>query len=226
MGPVSYLRQFLKKSWLRTWELCILCVGHILARDSLHDINQIALTEKQIYHTFKPMLNTFFYLSRISSSIYSKFHTSLIIVIIIIFISLIIGQKQRIALNIFGCCLVLRTIYQIICSNILLFSSLRTNHYLLIDVILIIVQVTLIFGWIYWRLDALDSNKNSEHINLPIKTSFHYFYYSALGVHSRVALLTPSKTKIMQIISYLHACIMFDLFGLTLSHAMALAIKR
>ena len=201
------------------WESFIFLFAILVYSGSLSNINiladgsNLALVSElihlnykfiDIYSLYKPILLTLLFLS--------------------FFISSITASRK---LNDFlGITLIFQLVYQLIFSNILLFSTLKSNDVLLIEVLLLFVSTTICFGWIYWRVDKICITAGQLPLKLSGNEPFDYFYHACLGLHSRITLINPSKTKVMKLISYLHALILFDLFGLCFSHSIALAIKH
>ena len=207
------------------WELFTLILGSFFSHDSLKNIDRSSIITPYTNQTQEYLVNLINFREKIDF-VFPMITGVITILMIGVFIGVLRTSTKRITLDVIGISLILRFIYQISCSNLLIFNRLKPNDQLLLEVILLFLSSIIIFGWIYWRIDYKCKEGPNRHITLKHnKYPFEYFYFASIGLQSRVALTSAAETLKMKIITYIHALCMFDLFGLSFSHAVALAMK-
>ena len=215
----------LKKFITYNWELITLIMCSLISHDSLRNIDRSSLslinpTSEKVY------LHELIYLRLELLPLIKILIVLFVLIFAILFTGKIKGKIKRKILDLIGSILILKFSYQIVCSNLLLFNKLKSNDELLLEVLLLFFSSIIIFGWIYWRIDYYHEEGPNKHISFNRESSpFEYFYLASLGLHSRVALTSSALTLKTRIITYIHALCMFDLFGLSFSHSVALAMR-
>ena len=127
-----------------------------------------------------------------------------------------------------GVLICISSFLQILLLNLLLLTPMREGSLLLIQLLLFLPEITIAFGWVYFRMDMEARQRDSHHIIFEDDSNstdaFDYFYISAKQILVFESSGAIATTKLMKILFLLHGLLMMDLVALTLSRAMSLAV--
>ena len=82
-----------------------------------------------------------------------------------------------------GVLICISSFLQILLLNFLLLTPMREGSLLLTQLLLFLPEITIAFGWVYFRMDMKARQKDSHHIKFEDDSNstdaFDYFYISA-----------------------------------------------
>ena len=146
------------------------------------------------------------------------------IYILIVLIWRLFGNLGRLATDLVAIFLSLCWIIEFVIMNLLLVAPIKSPMLLITELLLFIPIIIICFSWWYWRLNLQrKNNKESPAIILDDQPgAIEYFFFSAeiFFNYSQESCKTTSA-KFLRLIN---GIIILDVFGLTLSRAVDLAI--
>jgi len=133
----------------------------------------------------------------------------------------------RLYLDFLGAYVIFRLVIQFIGLNILVFDSVTSRFLLISQVLLFLPYSLLIWGWIYWRLDAIARASDRPLFHLDCESAapprpIDYFVASFSSVFSATINAIKGNSARARTLILLHGFMIYDIMGLTLSRAVAL----
>ncbi len=130
-------------------------------------------------------------------------------------------------LDFLGVYVVCRLVIQLIGLNILVFDSITSRFLLISQVLFFLPYSLLIWGWVYWRLDAFAraSSRPLFHLDcegVATPRPIDYFVASFSSVFSATINAIKGNSARARILILFHGLMIYDVMGLTLSRAVAL----
>ena len=130
--------------------------------------------------------------------------------------------------DLLGALLCVNVFFQVLLLNVLLLTPMKEGSLLLIQLLLFLPEITIAFGWLYFRMDTESRRRGGSHIKFEDESNstggFDYFYISAKQILVFESSGAVATTKLMKTLFLLHGLLMMDLIALTLSRAMSLAV--
>ncbi|MCS5698419.1 hypothetical protein NZK32_05095 [Cyanobium sp. FGCU-52] len=115
---------------------------------------------------------------------------------------------------------------QFIGLNVLVFDSVSSRFILVTQLLFFLPNSLLVWGWIYWRLDQVDSGRQNRlfHLDLDGKAPrpIDYFVASFSSVFSASISAIKGTSARARILILAHGFVISDVMGLTLSRAISL----
>ena len=156
-------------------------------------------------------------------------HENLIGGIFFVYISIVIiwrlfGKTGRLATDSVAIFLSLCWVIEFVIMNLLLVAPIKSPILLITELLLFIPIIVICFSWWYWRLNLQrKNNKVSPAIILDDKPgAIEYFFFSAEIFFNYSQ--ESCKTTAAKFLRLINGFIVLDIFGLTLSRAVDLAI--
>jgi len=138
------------------------------------------------------------------------------------------GLSSHNVTDFLGILLCISSFLQVLLLNLLLLTPMREGSLLLIQLLLFLPEITIAFGWVYFRMDMKARQRGGSHIIFEGDSNstdgFDYFYISAKQILVFESSGAVATTKLMKTLFLLHGLLMMDLVALTLSRAMSLAV--
>ena len=141
----------------------------------------------------------------------------------------LLGSQQwwtRRFLDLAGIYVVARMLIQLLGVNILVFNSVTPGFILITQLLFFLPYSMLVWGWIYWRLDALIGPKKRRWFLLDgeqdIQRPIDYILASFASVFSASISGIKGRSARAKIIILVHGFFIYDLVGLILSRTVAL----
>ena len=133
----------------------------------------------------------------------------------------------RLYLDFLGAYVIFRLVIQFIGLNILVFDSVTSRFLLISQVLFFLPYSLLIWGWIYWRLDAIARVSNRPLFHLDCESvapprPIDYFIASFSSVFSATINAIKGNSARARTLILFHGFMIYDVMGLTLSRAVAL----
>ena len=130
-------------------------------------------------------------------------------------------------LDFLGAYVIFRLVIQFIGLNILVFDSVTSRFLLISQVIFFLPYSLLIWGWIYWRLDAIARASSRPLFHLDCESvapprPIDYFVASFSSVFSATINAIKGNSARARTLILFHGFMIYDVMGLTLSRAVAL----
>ena len=130
-------------------------------------------------------------------------------------------------LDFLGVYVLLRLFIQLIGLNILVFDSVTSRFLLISQVLFFLPYSLLIWGWVYWRLDAFARASNRPLFHLDCESvapprPIDYFVASFSSVFSATINAIKGNSARARMLILFHGFMIYDVMGLTLSRAVAL----
>jgi len=141
------------------------------------------------------------------------------------------SRLRRTLIDAFALFYLIRIFLLFILLNVLLFARTTDAELLAVQLFLFLPSLLLMWGWIYWRFD-LYSLKSRGHPmflflylgeSLPI--AYDYFLASFVSLLSNTLAGFAGRTRLSRTLIFIHGIMMWDVMGLILSRAIALAIR-
>ena len=156
-------------------------------------------------------------------------HENLIGGIFFVYISIVIvwrifGKPGRLATDLVALFLSFCWIIEFVIMNLLLVAPIKSPILLITELLLFIPIIVICFSWWYWRLNLQSkNNKATPAIILDDKPgAIEYFFFSAEIFFNYSQ--ESCKTTAAKFLRLINGFIILDIFGLTLSRAVDLAI--
>jgi hypothetical protein len=130
-------------------------------------------------------------------------------------------------LDFLGVYVLLRLFIQLVGLNILVFDSVTSRFLLISQVLFFLPYSLLIWGWVYWRLDAFARASNRPLFHLDCESvapprPIDYFVASFSSVFSATINAIKGNSARARMLILFHGFMIYDVMGLTLSRAVAL----
>ena len=133
-------------------------------------------------------------------------------------------------LDFVGIYVVVRMCIQLIGLNLLVFDSITPRFTLIVQLLFFLPYSQLVWGWIYWRLDARAGavdrplfRLDSEH---DVQRPIDYLVASFSSVFSASISGIKGRSARARMLILVHGFFVYDLMGLTLSRAVALVQSK
>ena len=128
-------------------------------------------------------------------------------------------------LDFLGAYVIFRLVIQFIGLNILVFDSVTSRFLLISQVLFFLPYSLLIWGWIYWRLDAIARASNRPLFHLDCESiapprPIDYFIASFSSVFSATINAIKGNSARSRALILFHGFMIYDVMGLTLSRAV------
>ena len=156
-------------------------------------------------------------------------HEHLIGGIFFVYISIVIiwrlfGKPGRLATDLVAIFLSLCWIIEFVIMNLLLVAPIKSPILLITELLLFIPIIVICFSWWYWRLNLQrKNNKVSPAIILDDKPGAIEYFFFAAEIFFNYSQ-ESCKTTAAKLLRLINGFIVLDIFGLTLSRAVDLAI--
>lgn len=132
--------------------------------------------------------------------------------------------------DVIGAFLVLRMTIQFIGLNILVFDSVTPRFLLITQLLFFLPYSLLLWGWIYWRLDAFALSRNRAMFRVECDGErprpIDYIVASFSSVFSASISGISGRSARARILVLTHGFLIYDIMGLTLSRAISLVQSR
>lgn len=144
----------------------------------------------------------------------------------ILIVWIMLGQKARLATDIFAVILSFCWILELVSMNLLLVSPILDPIFLLLELVLFIPIILLGFSWWYWRLNHQNRmGLGKESISFDDNpTAMSYFIKTACIAVNDTTEHGVCRTDTAKLIRIVNGLVVMDVFGLTLSRAVGLVI--
>ena len=144
--------------------------------------------------------------------------------VFIVIVWRLFGKPGRFATDLVALFLSLSWIIEFVIMNLLLVAPIKSPILLITELLLFIPIILICFSWWYWRLNLQrKNNKVTPAIILDDKPgAIEYFFFSAEIFFNYSQ--ESCKTTTAKFLRLINAFIVLDIFGLTLSRAVDLAI--
>ena len=145
----------------------------------------------------------------------------------IIIVWIILGQKARIATDIFAIYLTICWILELICMNLLLVSPILNPVFMLVELVLFIPIILIGFSWWYWRLNHQSrAGKGDPSITFDKPPTYlSYFIKTACVAVNDTTEHGVCQSDAAKLVRIFNGFVVMDVFGLTLSRAVGLVIS-
>ena len=135
-----------------------------------------------------------------------------------------LGKRVRKAIDILAIFLTICWIVELVIMNLLLIAPIKSPVLLIVELLLFIPIILICFSWWYWRI-----NEGRSIRNLPpaivvqdAPGALEYFFFAAEVCFDYSQ--DSCKTATSKILRLVNGFVVLDVFGLTLSRAVDLAI--
>ena len=145
----------------------------------------------------------------------------------ILIVWIILGQKARIATDIFAIYLTICWILELICMNLLLVSPILNPVFMLVELVLFIPIILIGFSWWYWRLNhqsRIGKGDPSITFDKP-PTYLSYFIKTACVAVNDTTEHGVCQSDTAKLVRIFNGFVVMDVFGLTLSRAVGLVLS-
>jgi hypothetical protein len=115
--------------------------------------------------------------------------------------------------------------------NILLFARTTDAELLVVQLVLFLPSLLLIWGWIYWRFDLYSLRSRGQpmflflYLGETTPIAYDYFLASFVSLLSNTLAGFAGRTRLSRTLIFIHGIMMWDVMGLILSRAIALAVR-
>ena len=113
---------------------------------------------------------------------------------------------------------------ELVIMNLLLIAPIKSPVLLIIELLLFIPIILICFTWWYWRINHGRSERNLSPAIVVMNGTgaLEYFFFAAEACFDYSQ--DSCKTSISKMVRLLNGFVVLDVFGLTLSRAVDLAI--
>jgi len=141
------------------------------------------------------------------------------------------SRLRRTLIDAFALFYLFRIFLLFILLNVLLFARTTDAELLAVQLFLFLPSLLLMWGWIYWRFDFYSLKSRGQPMflfiylgeSLPI--AYDYFLASFVSLLSNTLAGFAGRTRLSRTLIFIHGIMMWDVMGLILSRAIALAIR-
>ena len=134
------------------------------------------------------------------------------------------GKKVRKSVDILAIFLTICWIVEMVIMNLLLVAPIKSPLLLIVELLLFIPIILICFSWWYWRINEGRSLKKMPPAILVQEApgALEYFFFAAEVIFDYSQ--DSCKTSMAKMVRLLNGFVVLDVFGLTLSRAVDLAI--
>ena len=134
------------------------------------------------------------------------------------------GKKARRSIDLLAIFLSACWIVELVIMNLLLVAPIKSPVLLIIELLLFIPIILICFTWWYWRMNHGRSERNLSPAiaGMDGLRALEYFFFAAEACFDYSG--DSCKTSTSKIVRLLNGFVVLDVFGLTLSRAVDLAI--
>ena len=134
------------------------------------------------------------------------------------------GKKARRLIDVLAIFLTTCWTVELVIMNLLLIAPIKSPALLIIELLLFIPIILICFTWWYWRINHGRSERNLSPaiIVMDGPGALEYFFFAAEVCFDYSQ--DSCKTSISKMVRLLNGFVVLDVFGLTLSRAVDLAI--
>ena len=134
------------------------------------------------------------------------------------------GKKVRKSVDILAIFLTICWIVELVILNLLLVAPIKRAVLLIVELLLFIPIILICFTWWYWRINEGRSTKKMAPAILVQEApgALEYFFFAAEVIFDYSQ--DSCKTSMAKMVRLLNGFVVLDVFGLTLSRAVDLAI--
>lgn len=201
-----------------------LLLGHLFAGAFLHNlaIGVGALRQPALHSVAELVLP----IARLFEA-FALMRVLAVVILLMVILATLRGRGLSRMLDLCGALLLVRCAAQFLVLNLLLLAPLRSGGLLLAQLVLFLPVITVVFGWLYWRMDTGARRQGRSHLHLQEGDRppglFDYFHVAATTLVQFEPSGASADTRLMKALFLLHGVVMLDLVALTLSRAIALA---
>jgi hypothetical protein len=136
----------------------------------------------------------------------------------------LLGKRVRKLVDILAIFLTFCWVVELVIMNLLLVAPIKSPVLLIVELLLFIPIVLVCFTWWYWRINQGCTMKNLPPAIVVQEApgALEYFFFSAEVFFDYSQ--DSCKTSISKMVRLLNGFVVLDVFGLTLSRAVDLAI--
>tara|TARA_E500000178_G_scaffold322101_1_gene346617 strand:- start:637 stop:1299 length:663 start_codon:yes stop_codon:yes gene_type:complete len=136
----------------------------------------------------------------------------------------LLGKKVRKLIDTLACFLTVCWIVELVIMNLLLIAPIKSPVLLIVELLLFIPIILICFTWWYWRINHGRAAKNMLPAIVLVDgpSALEYFFFAAEVCFDYSQELC--KTSVSKMVRLLNGFVVLDVFGLTLSRAVDLAI--
>ena len=136
----------------------------------------------------------------------------------------LLGNKSRRLIDVLAIFLTACWMVELVIINLLLVAPIKSPVLLIVELLLFIPIILICFSWWYWRINHGRSGKNlSPAIEVPDGPgALEYFFFAAEVCFDYSQ--DSCKTSSAKMVRLLNGFVVLDIFGLTLSRAVDLAV--
>ena len=141
------------------------------------------------------------------------------------------SRLRRALIDIFALFYLIRVFLLFILLNVLLFARTTDAELLAIQLFMFLPSLLLMWGWIYWRFDLSSMRSKGQPMFLfsalgeALPTVYDYFLASFVSLLSNTLSGFAGRTRLARTLIFAHGIMMWDVMGLILSRAIALAVR-
>jgi hypothetical protein len=141
------------------------------------------------------------------------------------------SRLRRSLIDVFSLIYLIRVFLLFILLNVLLFARTTDAELLAIQLFLFLPSLLLLWGWIYWRFDLYSLNSKGQPmfsfspLGEALPTVYDYFWASFVSLLSNTLAGFAGRTRLARTLIFIHGIMMWDVMGLILSRAIALAVR-
>ena len=134
------------------------------------------------------------------------------------------GNKSRRLVDILAIFLTVCWIVELVIMNLLLVAPIKSPVLLIVELLLFVPIILICFSWWYWRINHGRSERNLSPaiVLMDGPGSLEYFFFAAEVCFDYSQ--DSCKTSVSKMVRLLNGFVVLDVFGLTLSRAVDLAI--
>jgi hypothetical protein len=211
----------------RNWEVFVLLAVGLLLLESLAVVKSVPVSGYRdgLVGEILPLFDAYF---RIVSPVLFP----ITIVLACVCCSMPVQSRMRRRLiDTYALFYFIRVFLLFILLNILLFARTTDAELLLAQLFLFLPSLLLMWGWIYWRFDLYSLKSREQPMflflylgeSLPI--AYDYFLASFVSLLSNTLAGFAGRTRLSRTLIFIHGIMMWDVMGLMLTRAIALAVR-
>jgi hypothetical protein len=211
----------------RNWEIFVLLAVGLLLVESLAVVKSVPVSGYRdgLVGEILPLFDAYFH-------VVTPVLVPITIVLACVCCSMPVQSRMRRKLiDTFALFYFIRVFLLFILLNILLFARTTDAELLLAQLFLFLPSLLLMWGWIYWRFDLYSLRSREQPMflflylgeSLPI--AYDYFLASFVSLLSNTLAGFAGRTRLSRTLIFIHGIMMWDVMGLMLTRAIALAVR-